>query len=409
MSSITFAISHLPKLTVFNIYRPPPSSSTKCRSHVSFSTFLTEFHEFLSTVCTTPHNFIITGDFNIHLDNPSNSDTQGFLCLLHDFNLIQHVSFPTHISSHHTLDLVLTLGNSPLNPIVSWSPITVSDHFPVLSSLSVSAPPPPNLVTRHFRCLNSVNIGKFSRDILASNLITHPPTGLSDLVNSYNSTLSSLLNKHAPIKNKTVSSKPANPWYSPALHDLKSACRRLSMIYQRSLSLIDHTRLRTALNHYHACILKAKRSYHAKLVSSNQSNPRKLWSIINSLLHRHLPSALPSQYVQRDLPNSFATFFSDKVRKLHSNLLSNSQSVTPHISSPVVPASLSEFKPATCDEIAKLISSSNDSYCELDPLPTSLLKKCSSILLPTITKIVNLSLSYGIFPDQFKACSVHPP
>jgi len=36
------------------------------------------------------------------------------------------------------------------------------------------------------------------------------------------------------------------------------------------------------------------------------------------------------------------------------------------------------------------------------------LKQCSHILLPTITKIINLSLSTGIFPDQFKNCSVHP-
>jgi len=33
---------------------------------------------------------------------------------------------------------------------------------------------------------------------------------------------------------------------------------------------------------------------------------------------------------------------------------------------------------------------------------------CFNILLPTITNIINLSLSTGIFPDQFKNCSVHP-
>jgi len=32
----------------------------------------------------------------------------------------------------------------------------------------------------------------------------------------------------------------------------------------------------------------------------------------------------------------------------------------------------------------------------------------SYILLPTITNIINLSLSTGIFPDQFKNVSVHP-
>jgi Reverse transcriptase (RNA-dependent DNA polymerase) len=45
-----------------------------------------------------------------------------------------------------------------------------------------------------------------------------------------------------------------------------------------------------------------------------------------------------------------------------------------------------------------------DSY----PIPTSLLKQCFSVLLPTITKIINLSLSTDVFPNQFKSCSVHP-
>jgi len=60
------------------------------------------------------------------------------------------------------------------------------------------------------------------------------------------------------------------------------------------------------------------------------------------------------------------------------------------------------------DEVSKLLSQSPDTYCDLDPIPTSLLKQCSHILLPTITNIINLSLSTGIFPNQFKNCSVHP-
>ena len=71
------------------------------------------------------------------------------------------------------------------------------------------------------------------------------------------------------------------------------------------------------------------------------------------------------------------------------------------------PPVLCQFTPATTDEISKLISSSNNSTCDLDPIPTSLLKKCP-ILIPTITNIINLSLATGLFPDNFKSCTVHP-
>jgi len=38
----------------------------------------------------------------------------------------------------------------------------------------------------------------------------------------------------------------------------------------------------------------------------------------------------------------------------------------------------------------------------------SLLKQCQSARLPTLTNILNLSLTSGTFPDQFKSCSVDP-
>ena len=60
------------------------------------------------------------------------------------------------------------------------------------------------------------------------------------------------------------------------------------------------------------------------------------------------------------------------------------------------------------DEISKLLTDSPKTNRNLDPIPTSLLKQCLSVLLPTITNNINLSLSTSIFPDQFKNCSVHP-
>jgi hypothetical protein len=62
---------------------------------------------------------------------------------------------------------------------------------------------------------------------------------------------------------------------------------------------------------------------------------------------------------------------------------------------------LSNFQPVTHDEVSKLLSQSPATECDLDPIPTSLLKQCASV-------IINLSSSSGIFPDQFKSCSVHP-
>jgi hypothetical protein len=64
---------------------------------------------------------------------------------------------------------------------------------------------------------------------------------------------------------------------------------------------------------------------------------------------------------------------------------------------PHIPPRFDVFRPATFAEVSKLISESSDTHCDLDPILSTLLKKCTSALLPTITTIINLSLASGVF------------
>jgi hypothetical protein len=66
------------------------------------------------------------------------------------------------------------------------------------------------------------------------------------------------------------------------------------------------------------------------------------------------------------------------------------------------------FDTVTEDEVKKIINNSPTKSCELDPLPTTLLKDCIDVIVPTVTKIVNQSLSSGIFPSSLKSAIVRP-
>ena len=59
-------------------------------------------------------NFMILGDFKIHIGCPSKPLVKEFLCLVDSFNLVQSVMAPTHQKSD-TLDLVLSYGFSVSN------------------------------------------------------------------------------------------------------------------------------------------------------------------------------------------------------------------------------------------------------------------------------------------------------
>ena len=92
-----------------------------------------------------------------------------------------------------------------------------------------------------------------------------------------------------------------------------------------------------------AAIIKAKRVYNSTLISSSLTNPRHLWNNINKILHRSSMPVLPSYESLSSLSQSFATFFSDKIHKLHTTLLSNHTRVSPHVPPPFTPPNFSCF------------------------------------------------------------------
>ena len=72
-------------------------------------------------------------------------------------------------------------------------------------------------------------------------------------------------------------------------------------------------------------------------------------------------------------------------------------------------SNFTSFERATEDEVFKLLSRSPTKSCNLDPVLTNLLKDCSHVILPVITKIINQSFSSGIFPSSFKKTALIRP
>jgi exonuclease III len=390
------------KLTIFNIYRPPDTSAYS----KPFSTFTSEFCSFLSSSATTPNEFLITGDFNIHVNDSSDAHSIQFLTLLDSFNLVQHVPAPTHISSN-ILDLVITSSQSSILSSVSVSPVSPSDHYRVTSSVNFQPPPVKPAVLRNFRHIKSINVESFCDDIDCSVLITSPPSVLSELVMCYNATLTAILDKHAPVQSKLISSSKSNPWYTTELRVLKCDRRRCERKWRSDPSSESLATVRKSSSLYNKALLAAKKSYYSELILSNLGQPRQLWNTVNSILHRHCNPALPTSIPTPSIAQSFAKFFCDKIVKLRACIPSSN--VSPHLPAPAsTPLALDVFRSTTADEISKIIKHLKDKQCDLDPLPTSLLKKCLPVLTPTISNIVNLSLSTGDFPCCFKQSIVTP-
>ena len=73
------------------------------------------------------------------------------------------------------------------------------------------------------------------------------------------------------------------------------------------------------------------------------NNPKELYNVVNQLLDNNEETLLPSL----ELANKFSKFFSNKVSKIRA-------SITPSMNLPEGIIPLSEFEPATEDEIRQM-------------------------------------------------------
>ena len=64
------------------------------------------------------------------------------------------------------------------------------------------------------------------------------------------------------------------------------------------------------------------------------------------------------------------------------------------------------FSEVSVDTVCKILFNSPTKSCLLDLWPTFLIKDCADILLPPLTKLINLSLLEGCVPDGFKSAVV---
>ena len=113
---------------------------------------------------------------------------------------------------------------------------------------------------------------------------------------------------------------------------------------------------------------------------------------------------MPMTENDKCLADNFADFFMEKVQKIRDNL-KHYRKYEPSMR--IVPK-FGKFDELCEDDIRKLINSLQTKSCETDVLPTKLLKSFLNELLPIITRLVNLSLTEGVFPPNWKEAIVRP-
>ena len=113
---------------------------------------------------------------------------------------------------------------------------------------------------------------------------------------------------------------------------------------------------------------------------------------------------LPPGKTDNQLVEDFAKFFMNKIQIIRDNLADHPL----YKPEPTNIPKLDTFKKLSTEDVRKLINKMMNKSCELDVLPTHILKEILDHLLPTITKIINMLLTQGIFIDKWKNSLIRP-
>ena len=158
---------------------------------------------------------------------------------------------------------------------------------------------------------------------------------------------------------------------------------------------------------YNRMLTKAKSKYLGDVIAENSDNPRRLWNSINNILHRTPPPALPEFTSVKSLCDHFSRYFVDKIETIRFKFPDKVQNI-PQVQKQEIRSKMNVFERASEDEINRLILSSSSKSCDLDPIPTSVLKNCLDILITPITDIIDISMEISTFPPNFKEAHVRP-
>ena len=385
------------QVLIANVYQPasPPSSG-----------FFDELDEMFLKVSAISSDVIVCGDFNCPSTN-SNRVSSRLEDSLISADLEQHVHEPTR--GNNLLDIFATSDPDLVSSISIVDSCSVSDHGLVVAAINAD-PAKPDSIRQTFRNLKSFDASQFESSLRRSTLFTAPAETAEEFSTQLLEIVSSELNKVCPLKTKTC--RPPNPtsrWLSPEAKDAKRERRRLERTWCRTRNETDRLDYRASCRRANFLIKDSRKKHLAQTISSCSSSKQR-WKTVNNLLH---PNSRNNSAANNNSINSttFLDFFTTKINNLKLAIKSKIDKLRlqPPLPDPIHSGALfSTVSPVTPAEVSQLLRSLQPKSSNLDFIPTSLIKACSSTFSYLIAHLANLSFNQGVFPSHFKIAQITP-
>jgi hypothetical protein len=397
------------KATTFAlIYRPP---------NANLKTFFSFFNVLCQSLLQTD-DIVLAGDFNLPKNQLVECDSD-WHSLLKMFDLTQLVTESTH-ESGSILDFIIVRRENE-NFVTSMQVVEgLADHKGVCFNYNgvQQTKLPVNKTNGKVRNFKSISIDDFSLDLLdnvvspllekyadPNNIWLPLPSSQShDFVDEFESLLSSSLDKFAPFTELKPRKKTGNKWWNRRCQEKKKEVRKFEKRWRCSPITINRQMYIGVRQEYQKILAQERARYISHEINKCENDAKKHWRLINSLLGRSRMAIFP------DLPASsmadqFNKFFKEKIEKIRESIVKRPNVNLDH--NYQVSQNLQEFQPVTGSHVVQILRSMRLKHNSLDLLPSWLLKKTSSVLLPVIVCLVNCILVQGM-PAKYKHSIITP-
>jgi hypothetical protein len=325
-------------------------------------------------------------------------------------NLQYMINEPTRIteSTSTTLDQIITNAPNFVSSITVTPPISTNDHCTVAACLNFKVKNEPAYERIIWQYKNA-NFDMFRTELQNFNFDECFQT--NDVNDAAKRWTESFLNvARTQIPNKVVTIRPNDsPWYTNELRLMKRRLQRLFHKHKSRGQPADWENYKNARNKYQQSLDEAETRYKESLCDSLSSNrnTKKWWQTVKWLLGKGKDTSSPTLEVNGvqiteniHKANAFNDFF-----------LSHTNLDLSHAELPAIDAFNENIEnvQATEQEVYDLIKGLDTSKATgPDGISPKLLHEAGYSIVPSLTRLINMSLSLSKVPKNWKLANVIP-
>ena len=396
---------------VCNIYRPPYTG----KERYTEAHFMEEFSDYLSELFTKTGYPLLMGDFNFQVHDSTNFYAKKLLSQLDSLGFEQLVPRqPTHVRGG-TLDLILSQKErvEKITSVEIFPEGTTSDHYLVLAELLINTSS-GDYASREqvemYRNFKGIDIEMFRcalRTVDWTEILNAdcPESALE----VYISVIEDFVDRTVPLKRRRKRGKKEKPWRdNPEVLKVLRERRRAERAWEQNKTPLTKKQFNDLKRQFGRVDKSARMEYVRKDLEDSKDDPKALQRKLDRLLGKS-ETILPETGNKQKLAEDFASYFHGKVEDIRTTVREERTGLQPGIKMDNVPRStFEEFEEISVDKLMRTVKEMPDKTCDLDPLPTWLVKDCLEELAPALTKIVNLSLRHADVPKNLQQALVFP-